>query len=86
MSKDYQDNRKKLGAMLKSETPKTPIQEVRPVPSPEPVADAGHRSSHLNFWVEDQLMQRLKVYAAKSRKTIKQIGKEALEAYLKDHE
>lgn len=35
MNKNYQDNRKKLAEMVKTESPKTHIQEVRPVEKKE---------------------------------------------------
>lgn len=84
MSSQYKDNRSKLSTMLKSEPVKTPIQEVRPV-QPLP-ATAGlpavREELHINFWIPQELMKRLKVYAATSGKTIKEVGIKALENYL----
>lgn len=86
---DYNANRKRLAAQLIAEPPKTPIQEVRPV---EPVSTTkaddttAKKDMHLNFWVDEQLMQRLKIHAVTNRKTIKQIGIQALEDYLNKHE
>ncbi|GAB3225771.1 hypothetical protein [Spirosoma arcticum] len=92
MGNNYQDNRKKLGAMLKTEIPKTPIQEVRPVEQPPVVSEKVKAESiikkgeaHINFWVPEELMEQLKIHAIRSRKTIKQVGIEALEAYLSKH-
>ena len=92
MSNDYQNNRKRLGAMLKTETPKTPIQEVRPVEQPPVVEEKikveginQRGEAHVNFWIPEELMEQLKIHAVKSRKTIKQVGIEALEAYLSKH-
>lgn len=87
MGNDYQDNRKKLGAMLKSEPSQTPIQEVRPV---EPVTKAKAKSNkeaskpdeeYINFWAPAELVQWVKIHSVTSKKSIKQVCIEALEAY-----
>jgi 5,10-methylenetetrahydrofolate reductase len=79
MAKEYKDSLKQLGDRLKNEPINTPIQEVRPVEKP---ATAPKQEAHVNFWVPDELMERLKIHAAKNKKTIKQIGIEAFEQYL----
>ncbi len=84
MSKQYKDSLKGLGERLKSEQPKTPIQEVRPVEAPKTPATASKKSDevHFNFWAERALMQRVKIHAAKTGKSLKEICIEALESYL----
>ncbi|MCK8496031.1 hypothetical protein M0L20_29465 [Spirosoma sp. RP8] len=93
MSKQYKDSLKGLGERLKSEPPKTPIQEVRPVesqPAPAPVKTTTQgqkkKESHVNFWMPEELMERLKIYSAKSKKSIKQLGIEAIEEFLNKNE
>ncbi|ADB42940.1 hypothetical protein [Spirosoma linguale] len=90
MAKEYKQTLKGLSEKLKSEPIKTPIQEVRPVepeapakPQVEVVNQAStKKEAHMNFWVPEGLMERLKIHSAINKKTIKQIGIEALEAYL----
>lgn len=77
MKSEYQDNRKKLAEMIRSEPTKTPIQQVRPV-----IAKEDKSESHINFWIPSELMDQLKLQAIKSKKSIKQIGIEAFQAYL----
>ena len=38
--------------------------------------------SHINFWVPNDLMETVKIHAAKTKKSLKQIGIEALKAYM----
>lgn len=38
--------------------------------------------SHINFWVPDVLMEKIKIHSAKTKKSVKQIGIEALKAYI----
>ena len=88
----YKNTLSQLSDKLKSESPKTPIQEVRPVeqaPTVIPVSTAtalnkgkSAGEAHLNCWIPNELMQQLKIHAAKSGKSIKQISIEALELYL----
>lgn len=78
MKSDYNEKRGKFAEMLKSKPVAVPVQEVRPVevkPEKEPEA-------HVNFWIPEPLMERIKLHAVKSKKSIKQIGIEAFEAYL----
>lgn len=77
MKSEYQDNRKKLAEMIRSEPTKTPIQQVKPVISKEDKSE-----SHINFWIPSDLMEQLKLRAVKNKKSIKQIGIEAFEEYL----
>ena len=87
MKKDYNSNRQLLSERLKTETPKTPIQEVRPVkmPAQPKETSAEVEEAHVNFWLPKELMQRVKVSSATTGKTIKQIGIEAFELYLANH-
>lgn len=87
MAKEYKDTMKQLGEKLKSEPPKVPIQEVRPV---EPVASPAYKvktkkgeEAHFNFWADRSLMQRVKIHSAQTGKSIKDICIEALEQLLK---
>ncbi len=86
MAKDYKGVMKGLSDKLKNEPSKTPIQEVRPVDptgSERPgVAAPVKDEVHINFWIPEELMVKLKVRAAESRKTIKQLGIEAIEEFL----
>lgn len=84
-NKDYKNTLSQLGEKLKKEPPTTPIQEVRPI-DPGPATSTPKKEHHVNFWVPESLMIRLKIHAAKSGTTIKQMGVEALEEYLKKHE
>lgn len=87
MSKQYKETMKGLGDRLKKEEVKIPIQEVRPVADPAQASTtkpATPKEAHVNFWVPDKLMERIKIHAAVSRKSIKEIGIEALEMYLKE--
>ena len=82
MSKEYNSNRQRLADKLKNEPIQTPIQEVRPIETPvakrpnTKQAD-GTDEIHVNFWG----LLRLKHYSVQSRKSIKQIILEALEAW-----
>lgn len=81
---DYNANKSKLSQLIR-EQPSTqpPIQEVRPVraeTSSKPIAVKSE--AHLNFWVSDELMTRIKMHSVTSKKSVRQIGIEALEAYL----
>lgn len=77
MKSEYQDNRKRLAEMIKTEPTKTPIQQVTPV-----IVKEEKTESHVNFWIPSDLMEQLKLRAVKSKKSIKQIGIEAFESYL----
>lgn len=82
MKKDYTDNRKKLAERIKNEPVQTPIQEVRPVKE----VNTEKEESHVNFWLPSSLMDSIKLVSVKQRKSIKQIGKEAFELYLKSND
>lgn len=68
-----------------SEEKKKPIDQPLPQPSPLPEkVNTARKEAHVNFWVPEELMEQLKIKAAKSRMTIKQIGIEAFEKYLSE--
>lgn len=87
---DYKLALNQLGDKLASEPVSLPIQEVRPVEpasagaAPTEKINTAKKDSHINFWVPEELMERLKIHAARSKKTIKQIGIEALEQFLSE--
>jgi hypothetical protein len=89
MAKEYKDTMKQLGDKLRSEPPKVPIQEVRPVESiagavpTQKTKPTKSEEAHFNFWADKSLMQRVKIHSAKTEKSIKEICIEALEQYLK---
>ncbi len=85
MAKEYKNSLKQLGDRLKSEPAKIPIQEVRPVEEPKASANP-KKDAHINFWVPDELMERLKIQGAKSKMKIKEMGIEAFEEYLTKRE
>jgi hypothetical protein len=75
----YKDNRNALAGLLKQnvETP-LPIQEVRPVESKKGAEEMGRISA---MWVPVELARKLKVHAAQSNKTIREISIEAYDLY-----
>jgi hypothetical protein len=71
----------KLGGLanrLKEETPKTPIQEVKPIPT----ATAKKEESQLNVWIPKDLLKQVKVHGAETDLSLKEITIKALEQYL----
>jgi predicted HicB family RNase H-like nuclease len=69
----------KLGGLanrLKEETPKTPIQEVKPIPT------AKKEESQLNVWIPKDLLKQVKVHGAETDLSLKEITIKALEQYL----
>lgn len=81
MKNDYTENKEKLAERLKKVPAKIPIQEVRPI-----VQKEENQKSHVNFWIPNDLMERLKIEGAKKKMTIKQIGIEAFNLYLQKKE
>jgi NRPS condensation-like uncharacterized protein len=82
MKKDHQENKKKLADMIQNQPAKLPIQEVKPVQQ----SKEQKKEAHMNFWIEEEIMERLKIHSIKSKKTIKQIAKEALSEYLEKYD
>ena len=78
-AKGYEDNRNALAALIKKapESP-LPIQEVRPVAAVKPAEDQAKING---FWVPAELAKKVKVHAAQSGKTIREISIEAYELY-----
>lgn len=58
----------------------TPIQEVRPV-EPEPKKEAEDLARLSAMWIPADLLKRLKVHAAETGTTIREINIDALNAY-----
>ena len=78
-NKPYEDNRSALAGLLKKNADiPVPMQEVRPVESRKETENTG-RISAMN--VPAELARKLKVHAAESGKTIREISIEAFEAY-----
>jgi hypothetical protein len=73
MKASYEENRKKLAEKVKTELPKLPIQEVKPVE----VKEEKEAESHVNFWLASAIMDDIKILSIKQKKTIKEIGREA---------
>lgn len=73
MKASYEENRKKLAEKVKTELPKLPIQEVKPVE----VKEEKEAESHVNFWLSSVIMDDIKMLSIKQKKTIKEIGREA---------
>ena len=87
---EYEQGKNKLSELLKNKKQETPIQEVRPVevagaPAKEKRGDPREGESHVNFWTETPLFDRLRLHSFMTRKTIRQIATEALDLYLKHY-
>ncbi|GGH55835.1 hypothetical protein GCM10007423_63810 [Dyadobacter endophyticus] len=78
MNKEYDENRSRLAGMIKNKPSTAPIQQVKPI-VPKEEKDV----SHLNFWIPTELFNELKMHAIRTGSSIKQVGIDALEAYLK---
>jgi hypothetical protein len=81
MSNDYKERMGGLANRLKSEQPKTPIQEVKPVAVKE---EAKIETAQLNVWIPKDLVKRMKSYGIESDLSLKDITTQAIEAYLKE--
>ncbi|UFH57916.1 hypothetical protein [Spirosoma sp. KNUC1025] len=73
-------DRPKMGDLIK-QLPNvvTPVQEVRPVEKPKSAEEADVKIS--GFWGPADLAKRLKVHAAESGKSMRQISIEAYRLY-----
>lgn len=78
-SKPYEDNRSALAGLLKKNTDVPVMQEVRPVESKKTEEEELARIS--SMWLPAALVKKLKVHAAESGKSIKQISIEAYALY-----
>jgi hypothetical protein len=81
MESSYKERMDGLANRLKSEQPKTPIQEVKPVAIKE-IAKA--EIAQLNVWIPKDLVKRMKSYGIEKELSLKEITTLALEAYLKE--
>ena len=77
MKNDYMANKEKLADRIKNKPANLPIQQVNPVKQKNTDAEA-----HVNFWISNELMRRLKRYAADNDLTIKEIGIQAFNQFL----
>jgi len=81
MSNDYKERMGGLANRLKSEQPKTPIQEVKPIVVKE---EAKIATAQLNVWIPKELVKRMKSYGIEKELSLKDITTQAIEAYLKE--
>lgn len=81
MSNNYKEKIGGLANKLKSEQPKTPIQEVKPVVVKE---EAKTETAQLNVWIPKELVKRMKSYGIENELSLKDIAIQAIEAYLKE--
>jgi hypothetical protein len=65
---------------LKSDKPKTPIQEVSPIRSKEAVKED---TAQLNVWIPKELVKKMKIYGLEHDLSLKEITTKALKDYLK---
>ena len=76
-------DKNKLAGMankLKSDKPKTPIQEVSPV---KPKDINNEDTAQLNVWIPKGLIKKMKIHGLEEELSLKDITIKALEAYLK---
>ncbi|WP_347160467.1 hypothetical protein [Pontibacter chitinilyticus] len=76
-------DKNKLAGMankLKSDKPKTPIQEVSPV---KPKDINKEDTAQLNVWIPKGLIKKMKIHGLEEELSLKDITIKALEAYLK---
>lgn len=76
---NYNDGRAALSQLLKDKPAQTPMQEVRPVVTPKPDEPEQVRMS--GYWVPPDLARKVKVHAAETGESIRNITVAALEAY-----
>jgi len=81
MSSNYKERVGGLADRLKSEQPKTPIQEVKPIIVKE---EAKIATAQLNVWIPKELVKRMKSYGIEKELSLKEITTQAIEAYLKE--
>ena len=76
----------KLGAFankIKSEAPKVPIQEIKPIEPEKKKAPTKEPEAQLNVWIPKPLLKRVKSHGIEEDLSLKEITIKALEAYLK---
>jgi predicted GNAT superfamily acetyltransferase len=84
MESSYKERMGGLANRLKSEQPKTPIQEVKPVAIKAIKEIARAETAQLNVWIPKDLVKRIKSYGIEKELSLKEITTLALEAYLKE--
>jgi len=77
MKKDYLKNINDLSEQIKTEAPKTPIQQVKAVK-----VKISEDNGHFSIWIPKDLLKRVKTFAIQEDMPIKEIGIKALELYL----
>lgn len=77
---DYKEKLGGLANRLKTEQPKTPIQEVTPIKA---VAENKPDTAQLNVWIPKALLKKMKILGLEQELSLKEITIKALEAYLK---
>lgn len=76
---DYKNKLGSLADRLRTEEPRTPIQEVSPVKNKE---EAKEPEGQLNVWIPKTLLKKMKSYGVEQELTQKDITILALESYL----
>ena len=76
---EYKDKLSSFAARLKTEQPKTPIQEVIPIVV---IAKSKDPETQLNIWIPKSLMKNLKKHSIENDKTIKDFVIEAISKYI----
>jgi hypothetical protein len=73
MQKDQKTAIRDFGERLKAEPAKLHMQEVKPISAVVEISE-----SQLNVWIPDDLMKRIRLLSAETRKSQKEITIEAL--------
>ena len=76
---EYKNKLGNLATKLKSDAPKTPIQEVHPVKLPEVDKE---EEAQLNTWIPKGLLKRMKSYGIDQDLSLKDINILALKFFL----
>lgn len=75
---DYKSKLGSLANKLKTEPPKTPIQEVAPIKQ----KGAPKEEGQLNVWIPKALLKRMKSYGIENELSLKEITIRAVEKLL----
>lgn len=81
MADNYKKRMGGLADKLKSDQPKLPIQEVKPVAVKEEVKA---ETAQLNVWIPKNLVKRMKSHGIEKELSLKDITTKAIEAYLQE--
>jgi hypothetical protein len=76
---DYKNKLGNLATKLKTESPKTPIQQVQPVK----VTIEKEIEVQFNNWIPKSLLKQIKAFGLEHDQSLKDINIEALKSYLK---